>query len=203
MVTGGAERGLGVAGWMVGLVVVALVIALVGGVVAVLRRPPGRPAAAGPTGGRAVGPPAGPPAGPVVGGGAPGPDGTRRDLRPVVPGSPAARPAGGVLPRDLVAPSGALTLLQLSSAFCSSCRDTRAVLADVAAEHPGVVHRDVDVAVRPELVRLLAVRSTPTTLLVDAHGVELLRVVGVPRRAAVAESLAPHLRRSDGPLGAA
>ena len=84
-------------------------------------------------------------------------------------------------------------LLQFSSAFCRSCRDTRGVLDDVAAELPGLVHRDVDLATRPELVRLLGLHDTPTTLLVDGRGRELLRVSGVPRRAALVRAIEPHL----------
>ena len=102
---------------------------------------------------------------------------------------------GGVLPRDLAAPPGGLALLQLSSQFCADCRATRAVLTDVASEHPGVTVREVDVAVRPELVRLLGIRRTPTTLVVDPAGVELARTVGVPRRADLLGTLAP-LRRT-------
>jgi thiol-disulfide isomerase/thioredoxin len=123
----------------------------------------------------------------------PGPEGTRRDLRAVSahPGEPVA----GVLPRDLAAPPGGLALLQLSSQFCADCRASRAVLTDVASEHPGVTVREVDVAMRPELVRLLRIRRTPTTLVVDGAGVELARVVGVPRRADLLGTIAP-LRRT-------
>jgi thiol-disulfide isomerase/thioredoxin len=124
----------------------------------------------------------------------PGPEGTRRDLRAVGP----RRPGGvvsGVLPRDLAAPSGGLALLQLSSQFCAECRASRSVLTDVASEHPGVTVREVDVDVRPELVRLLGIRRTPTTLVVDPEGVELARVVGVPRRSDLLSTLAP-LRRT-------
>ena len=101
--------------------------------------------------------------------------------------------APGSLPTDLAARDGRLVLVQFSSAFCSSCRDTRSVLGDVAAELPGLVHRDVDLATRPELVRLLGLHHTPTTLLVDGRGRELLRVSGVPRRAALVRAIEPHL----------
>lgn len=124
----------------------------------------------------------------------PGPEGTRRDLRAV--GSPRpGPPVSGVLPRDLAAPPGGLALLQLSSQFCAECRASRSVLTDVASEHPGLTVRDVDVAVRPELVRLLGIRRTPTTLVVDPAGVELARTVGVPRRSDLLGLLAP-LRRT-------
>ena len=97
----------------------------------------------------------------------PGPEGTRRDLRPVSDRSGRATPSSGVLPRDLAGPPGGLALLQLSSQFCADCRASRAVLTDVAGEHPGLTVREVDVAMRPELVRLLGIRRTPTTLVVD------------------------------------
>jgi hypothetical protein len=124
----------------------------------------------------------------------PGPEGTRRDLRAVGAQRPG-RPVSGVLPRDLAAPPGGLALLQLSSQFCAECRASRSVLTDVASEHPGVTVREVDVAVRPELVRLLGIRRTPTTLVVDPAGVELARTVGVPRRSDLLGTLAP-LRRT-------
>ncbi|MCD2192875.1 thioredoxin family protein [Actinomycetospora endophytica] len=115
----------------------------------------------------------------------------RRDSPAAVPDAPAVAPAS--LPADLTAHDGRLVLLQFSSAFSSSCRDTRSVLDDVAADLPGLVHRDVDLATRPELVRLLGLHDTPTTLLVDGHGRELLRVSGVPRRAALVSAIEPHL----------
>lgn len=107
--------------------------------------------------------------------------------------APAPAPVSTGLPPDLTARQGGLVLLQISSAFCTHCRDTRTVLGDVAAELPGLVHRDVDLASRPELVRLLGVHRTPTTLLVDGHGRELLRVDGVPRRAALVTAVERHL----------
>lgn len=166
------------AGWgltVLGIVVVAvLVLALV----LVLRRH-----AAGTTG------PAEQPSGRVA---EPGPEGTRRDLRAVPPPRPDGAPAvSGVLPRDLAASAGGLALLQLSSQFCADCRASRAVLTDVAAEVPGTTVREVDVAMRPELVRLLGIRRTPTTLVVDAAGIELARLVGVPRRADLLATLQP------------
>jgi thiol-disulfide isomerase/thioredoxin len=117
---------------------------------------------------------------------------------PGAAGAPVEAPvASGTLPADLAAREGRLVLLQFSSAFCRSCRDTHGVLDDVAAELPGLVHRDVDLASRPELVRPLGLDRTPTTLLVDGRGRELLRVSGVPRRAALVSAIAPHLPPRD------
>ena len=83
-----------------------------------------------------------------------------------------------------------VTLLQFSSAFCAPCRATRTVLADVASRDPGVVHLEVDAEKHLDLVRRLGVLRTPTTLILDARGVERARAAGAPRREAVEASVA-------------
>ena len=82
------------------------------------------------------------------------------------------------------------TLLQFSSAFCAPCRATRRVLADIADAVPGVVHVEVDAEHHLELVRRLGVLRTPTTLVLDAHGVEVTRAAGAPRKEQVLVALA-------------
>ena len=74
------------------------------------------------------------------------------------------------------------TLVQFSSAFCSPCRATRVVLADVAASAPGVVTVDIDAESHLQLVRDLSVMRTPTVLVLDAHGAVTTRASGLPRR---------------------
>jgi thiol-disulfide isomerase/thioredoxin len=81
------------------------------------------------------------------------------------------------------------TLLQFSSAFCAPCRATRRILADVAADTPGVEHIDIDAEHHLVLVRRLGVLRTPTTLLIDSAGRELQRASGVPRREQVFAAL--------------
>lgn len=83
-----------------------------------------------------------------------------------------------------------VTLLQFSSAFCAPCRATRVVLADVASADPGVAHLEVDAEKHLDLVRRLGVLRTPTTLILDARGVERARAAGAPRREAVERSIA-------------
>jgi thiol-disulfide isomerase/thioredoxin len=82
------------------------------------------------------------------------------------------------------------TLLQFSSAFCAPCRATRRVLADVALAVPGVAHVEVDAEHHLELVRRLGVLRTPTTLVLDARGVEFTRATGAPRKEQVLVALA-------------
>ena len=82
------------------------------------------------------------------------------------------------------------TLVQFSSVFCTPCRATRSLLQNIVADMPGVVHIDVDAEEQLELVRTLDIRSTPTTLFLDSHGIELGRAVGAPNRAQVLTALA-------------
>lgn len=100
------------------------------------------------------------------------------------------------LPADiqaLVAPVG-VTLVQLSTTFCAPCRHARALLADLASRVEGLHHTELDLTDRPDLARELAVLRTPTTLAIDGHGAEILRVGGVPKRDELLAALKPHLR---------
>jgi thiol-disulfide isomerase/thioredoxin len=86
-------------------------------------------------------------------------------------------------------PGERATLLQFSSAFCAPCRATRRVLGEVTELVPGVVHVEVDAEQHLDLVRRLDVRKTPTTLVLDAAGVEVKRASGQPRKADVLAAL--------------
>ena len=81
------------------------------------------------------------------------------------------------------------TLLQFSSSFCTPCRATRQVLADVARSTEGIAHVEVDVADRADLVRVLDVRRTPTTFLLGPDGRIASRASGPPRKADVLAAL--------------
>jgi thioredoxin-like negative regulator of GroEL len=81
------------------------------------------------------------------------------------------------------------TLLQFSSAFCAPCRATRRVLAEVASGEAGVVHLEVDAEHHLDVVRRLGILRTPTTLVLDAHGREVVRAQGAPRRDQVESAL--------------
>ena len=95
------------------------------------------------------------------------------DLRPLVPGAVGER----------------ATLLQFSSAFCAPCRATRRTLANIAEMVPGVTHVEVDAESHLDLVRRLGILKTPTTLVLDAAGREVVRASGQPRRAEVLAAL--------------
>ncbi|MCW2755132.1 MAG: putative thioredoxin [Marmoricola sp.] len=81
------------------------------------------------------------------------------------------------------------TLLQFSSAFCAPCRATRRTLADVAGIVPGVAHLEVDAEQHLDVVRRLGILRTPTTLVLDADGIEVTRATGAPTRQQVLAAL--------------
>lgn len=81
------------------------------------------------------------------------------------------------------------TLLQFSSAFCAPCRTTRRVLSEVVEVVPGVTHHEVDAEHHLDLVRRLGVLRTPTTLVLDASGVEVSRAAGAPTKQQVLAQL--------------
>ena len=83
-----------------------------------------------------------------------------------------------------------VTLVQFSSAFCTPCRATRALLTDITADLDDVKHIDIDAEKNLDLVRRLDIRSTPTTLVLDKSGFEVGRAVGAPKRAEVLATLA-------------
>ena len=92
---------------------------------------------------------------------------------------------------DIGAPLGErLTLVQFSSAFCSPCRATRTLLADVVSGRPDVEHVEVDAESHLDLVRRLDVRRTPTVVVLDAEGVVVGRASGLPTREQVEGALA-------------
>lgn len=82
------------------------------------------------------------------------------------------------------------TLVQFSSAFCTPCRATRALLENIVADMADVAHVEVDAEAQLELVRQLNILSTPTTLILDSTGREVGRAVGAPKRDQVINALA-------------
>ena len=82
------------------------------------------------------------------------------------------------------------TLVQFSTAFCTPCRATRALLTNIVQDLADVVHIDIDAEVQLELVRELNILSTPTTLILDSTGQEVGRAVGAPKRDQVLKALA-------------
>ncbi len=85
--------------------------------------------------------------------------------------------------------AGPVTLLQFSSTFCAPCRVARAVCADVARQHPGVVHLEIDAESHLSEVRQLRIWRTPTVLVVDTSGRVAHRATGVPAKSQLVEAV--------------
>jgi len=99
--------------------------------------------------------------------------------------------AGIITAQMIGAPLGSrASLVQFSSAFCTPCRATRALLENVVQGLNDVVHIDIDAEDHLELVRELNILSTPTTLILDSRGHEVGRAVGAPKREQVLNALA-------------
>jgi len=74
------------------------------------------------------------------------------------------------------------TVLQFSSAFCAPCRAARITLESVVPQFEGIARVEIDAEANLELVRKLRVAQTPTTIFLDAKGIELGRAVGAPKK---------------------
>ena len=84
-----------------------------------------------------------------------------------------------VTPQELgVEPGDRATFVQLSSEVCAPCRRTAAVLSAIAADHPGIVHVELDVERHLELVRRFHVLRTPTVLVLGPDGTVCGRMSG-------------------------
>ena len=98
----------------------------------------------------------------------------------------------GDLARRLGHPLGEVaTFVQFSSAFCQPCRATRLLLDGIVSRIAGVAHVEVDAESHLDLVREMHVTRTPTTFILDKHGMVIGRAVGLPKRDDVLALLAP------------
>lgn len=112
-----------------------------------------------------------------------------------------AEPAEPTLPSEIVAelrPEDAVTLVQISTTFCTPCRHAHARLSAIAENTAGIRHTDFDVTHRPEIAHRLGVMRTPTTIAFDPRGRELLRVGGIPDSGTLLDALQDHLQLTPG-----
>jgi hypothetical protein len=63
------------------------------------------------------------------------------------------------------------------------------VLDEVSSMVEGVAHVEIDAEEHLDLVRRMAVRRTPTVLVLDADGAVRVRAAGAPRKADVIAAL--------------
>ena len=74
------------------------------------------------------------------------------------------------------------TVVQFSTTFCSACKAAKALISDVVSKRDDVKYVEIDAESNLELVRKLNIKSTPTTIFIDATGFEIARAVGAPKR---------------------
>ncbi|CAL4859325.1 thioredoxin family protein [Microbacterium sp. MM2322] len=96
-------------------------------------------------------------------------------------------------PREVIEPTrlGAerlgetATLLQFSTEMCSRCPGVHRTLREIADDREGVLHLNVDLTHRVDIAQHFRVLQTPTTLIIDQHGVVRSRFGGTPGRQVV------------------
>lgn len=78
-----------------------------------------------------------------------------------------------------------VTLLQFSSDFCSSCKQTSVLLEKIEKVTKGLLHIDLDISDRLDLARNYNILQTPTILILDSRGQVVSRIVGAPKQATI------------------
>lgn len=81
------------------------------------------------------------------------------------------------------------TLLQFSTEICSICVATARLYKDLEKATPGLKHIEVDITHRMDLAAHFGIMQTPTTLILDRHGMVKARIGGAPRQNVIAEEL--------------
>jgi thiol-disulfide isomerase/thioredoxin len=93
----------------------------------------------------------------------------------------AAAPATVLSADDVGGLGRTATLVQFSTEWCAPCRVARRLLGELAADHDGIRHVEIDADSRLDLVRRFGITRTPTVLVLDHAGAVVSRVVGLPR----------------------
>ncbi len=125
---------------------------------------------------------------------------------PGAPGGSSAAEAGAAadlpaLIRAALDPRASVTLVQLSTTFCASCRQAGTFLTGFAEDTDGIAHVELDITDDPAVATSVGVMRTPTTLALTPQGTELLRVSGVPKRETLLAALRPYLPAPDSQPG--
>lgn len=96
---------------------------------------------------------------------------------------------------ELAAWANRATLLQFSTEVCARCPGTRRFLQQVATEHDGVTHTEIDLTHRADLADRYGITQTPTVFILDGYGRIRARVAGAPKAEQFKTTLIDILRR--------
>jgi thiol-disulfide isomerase/thioredoxin len=81
------------------------------------------------------------------------------------------------------------TLLQFSTEVCSICSSTARLYAELENASTGLKHIEVDITHRMDLAAHFSIMQTPTTLILDKHGMVKARIGGAPRQNVITEEI--------------
>ena len=81
------------------------------------------------------------------------------------------------------------TLLQFSTEVCSICASTARLYGELEKSNPGLKHIEVDITHRMDLAAHFSIMQTPTTLILDKHGMVKARIDGAPRQNVIKEEI--------------
>lgn len=81
------------------------------------------------------------------------------------------------------------TLLQFSTEVCSICASTSRLYGELEKATPGLKHIEVDITHRMDLAAHFSIMQTPTTLILDKHGMVKVRIGGAPKQNVLTEEI--------------
>ncbi|MEN9607133.1 MAG: hypothetical protein RL605_961 [Actinomycetota bacterium] len=79
------------------------------------------------------------------------------------------------------------TFLQFSSEYCTQCKQTARILAELEKADDGVLHIEVDITNRLDLAKQYSILQTPTTLVLDSKGRVRSRIGGLAKPQVIKE----------------
>ena len=73
-----------------------------------------------------------------------------------------------------------VTILQFSSTFCSPCKATAQMITNLVKNMSDVVYMQIKSEENLQLIQKFDIKSTPTVVFFNGHGMEVGRAVGTP-----------------------
>ena len=83
-----------------------------------------------------------------------------------------------------------VTIVQFSSAFCSPCKATAAIITNLVKDMDDVRFVQIKSEENLKLVEKYDIKSTPTVIFFNGHGMEVGRAMGTPTSQQVLASIA-------------
>ena len=83
-----------------------------------------------------------------------------------------------------------VTIVQFSSAFCSPCKATAAIIQNLVKDMDDVVYVQIQSEQNIPLIEKFDIKSTPTVIFFNGMGMEVGRAIGTPTTDQVLASIA-------------